>query len=499
MKVLILGGGVIGTTSAYYLAREHGITNVAVLEKSYIGSGNVGRNTTIIRSNYLLPANTHFYEKSMQLWEGLEQDINFNAMVSQRGVLNLYHSDGQRDAYARRGNAMRLADVDAELLDAAAVRTMVPGLDMDNARFPVKGGLLQRRGGTVRHDAVAWGYARAADALGVDIVQGCEVTGFLVENGRCVGVETPLGDIRAGAVGLATAGHSSVMAEKAGFQLPIRSYSLQAMVSEPVKPCLDTVVLYLGTGTYLFQSDKGEIVFGGGEFERLAFAIVAPVAAIGSGAQRGEFDDLVHGLEQFAVVTDHDRPAMPARQKRNDRLPALPVEIVGGFIEQDEVGLGKDQGGEHGAGALAAREGVERRVGLRREAHLRQGGLDPGFDRPVCLGKVFGGGLPGFGTGDQGQLIAHAEEIGDCLARPGLQRLAQDADRAIGRHRAGLRWHFTGNQAQHRRLADAVAADKSGADCGKGEVEAGKEGAALRRGPTERGERDMCRHGSSSA
>jgi sarcosine oxidase subunit beta len=260
---LIVGGGGHGLATAYYLAKEHGVADVAVLEKSWIGSGNVGRNTTIIRSNYLLPANTHFYEKSMQLWEGLEQDINFNAMVSQRGVLNLYHSDVQRDAYARRGNAMRLAGVDAELLDAAAVRAMVPGLDMDNARFPVKGGLLQRRGGTVRHDAVAWGYARAADRRGVDIVQNCEVTGIDVVQGRVTGVQTTRGPIRARRIGLAAAGNSSRVAALAGLRLPIESHALQAFVSEGVKPVLDTVVTFGAGHFYVSQSDKGGLVFGG--------------------------------------------------------------------------------------------------------------------------------------------------------------------------------------------------------------------------------------------
>ena len=187
--VVIVGGGGHGLATAYYLAKEHGITNVAVLEKSWLGSGNIGRNTTIIRSNYLLPGNIPFYEWSLKLWEGLEQDFNFNAMVSQRGVLNLFHSDPQRDAAARRGNAMRLDGIDAELLDRHDVRRMVPFLDFDNARFPIEGGLLQRRGGTVRHDAVAWGYARGADSRGVDIIQNCEVKGIRVENGKVQAVE----------------------------------------------------------------------------------------------------------------------------------------------------------------------------------------------------------------------------------------------------------------------------------------------------------------------
>ncbi len=260
---LIVGGGGHGLATAYYLAKEHGITDVAVLEKGYVGSGNVGRNTTIIRSNYLLPANTHFYEWSLKLWEGLEQDINYNAMVSQRGVLNLFHSDAQRDAYARRGNAMRLAGVDAELLDAAAVHAMVPGIAIDDARFPVKGGLLQRRGGTVRHDAVAWGYARAADRRGVDILQHTEVTGIRVEAGQVVGVETTRGFIGARRVGLAAAGNSSRVAAMAGLRLPIESHVLQAFVSEAVKPLLDTVVTF-GAGHFsVSQSDKGGLVFGG--------------------------------------------------------------------------------------------------------------------------------------------------------------------------------------------------------------------------------------------
>src|SRR6187549_2111420 len=219
--VVIVGGGGHGLATAFYLAKEHGMRNVAVLEKSWLGSGNVGRNTTIVRSNYLLPPNTAFYEWSMKLWEGLEQDLNYNAMVSQRGVLNLYHSDAQRDAYARRGNAMRLAGVDAELLDAAAVRRMVPYLDFENARFPIHGGLLQRRGGTARHDAVVWGYARGADMRGVDIIENCEVTGIDIRNGYVTGLDTTRGAIRAKKIGLAVAGNTSRVASLAGLRLPI--------------------------------------------------------------------------------------------------------------------------------------------------------------------------------------------------------------------------------------------------------------------------------------
>ncbi|MGL4960278.1 MAG: sarcosine oxidase subunit beta family protein [Inquilinus sp.] len=261
--VVIVGGGGHGLATAHYLAKEHGITRVAVLEKGWIGGGNVGRNTTIIRSNYLLPGNIPFYEWSMKLWEGLEQDLNYNAMVSQRGVLNLFHSDAQRDAYARRGNAMRLHGVDAELLDREQVRALVPLLDFDNGRFPIQGGLRQRRGGTVRHDAVAWGYARAADSRGVDIIQNCEVTGIAVEDGAVVGVETTRGRIRAGKVGLACAGNSSRVAALAGLTLPIESHVLQAFVSEGLKPLVDGVITFGAGHFYVSQSDKGGLVFGG--------------------------------------------------------------------------------------------------------------------------------------------------------------------------------------------------------------------------------------------
>ncbi|HEU4378381.1 MAG TPA: sarcosine oxidase subunit beta family protein [Hyphomicrobiaceae bacterium] len=261
--VLVIGGGGHGLATAYYLAKQHGLTNIAVLEKSWIGSGNAGRNTTIIRSNYLMPGNVPFYELSMQLWEGLEQDLNYNAMVSQRGVLNLYHSDPQRDAYARRGNSMRLHGVDAELLNREQVREMVPYLDFESARFPVQGGLLQRRGGTARHDAVVWGYARGADMRGVDIVQGCEVTGIRIDSGRVSGVETTRGFIAAGKVALAVAGNSSRLAGMAGLRLPIESHVLQAFVSEAIKPLIDTVITFGAGHFYVSQSDKGSLVFGG--------------------------------------------------------------------------------------------------------------------------------------------------------------------------------------------------------------------------------------------
>jgi methylglutamate dehydrogenase subunit A len=263
-SVLIIGGGGHGLATAYYLAKEHGITDVAVLEKGWLGGGNTGRNTTIIRSNYLLEPNAHLYELSLKLWEGLSRELNFNAMVSQRGVLNLGHSDSQMEAFARRGNAMRLNGIDAELLSRADVQRMVPLLDFsDHARFPIYGALLQKRGGTARHDAVAWGYARAADRRGVDILQNCEVTGIRVEAGRVRGVETTRGSIAADKVGLAVAGHTSHVAAMAGLRLPIESHVLQAFVSEPLKPFLDTVVTFGVGHFYVSQSDKGELVMGG--------------------------------------------------------------------------------------------------------------------------------------------------------------------------------------------------------------------------------------------
>ncbi|HLC09413.1 MAG TPA: sarcosine oxidase subunit beta family protein [Methyloceanibacter sp.] len=261
--VVIVGGGGHGLATAYYLAKTHGITNVAVLEKSYLGSGNVGRNTTIVRSNYLLPENIAFYERSMKLWEGLSQDLNYNTMVSQRGILNIVHSDAQRNAYVRRGNAMRLSGVDAELLTREQVREYLPFADFDNARFPIRGALMQRRAGTVRHDAVAWGYARGADSRGVDIIEHCEVTGFRIEQGVVKGVETNRGFIGANKVGLAVAGSSSRVAALAGLKLPIEAHVIQAFVTEGIKPLIDNVVTFGAGHFYVSQSDKGGLVFGG--------------------------------------------------------------------------------------------------------------------------------------------------------------------------------------------------------------------------------------------
>ena len=262
--VVIIGGGGHGLATAYYLAREHGIRRVAVLEKNYIGGGNTGRNTTIVRSNYMIDGNTQFYEKSLTLWEGLSRGLNFNVMYSPRGQINLCNSPAQMDQAARRGNIMRLNGIDAELLTRKDVQRKVPILDFsDTARFPIYGGLWQQRAGTVRHDAVAWGFARAADGLGVDIIQCCEVTGYLWDRGKVVGVETTRGNIRAEKVAMAVAGHTSHMAEMAGLRLPIETHLLQAFVTEPIKPILDTVVSFGAVHFYISQSDKGGLVMGG--------------------------------------------------------------------------------------------------------------------------------------------------------------------------------------------------------------------------------------------
>jgi sarcosine oxidase subunit beta len=261
---VVVGGGGHGLATAYYLAKEHGISNVAVLEKGWLGGGNTGRNTTIVRSNYHLDPNAHFYEFSLKLWESLSQELNFNVMYSARGVLNLVHSPADMDSALRRGNAMRLNGIDAKFLSREEIASWIPELDTStSARFPILGGLLQPRGGTVRHDAVAWGYARAADARGVDIIQNCEVTGIRVANGAIAGVDTTRGFIATGKLGIAVAGNSSRLAAMAGIRLPIESHVLQAMVSEPVKPVLDTVVSSGAVHFYISQSDKGELVMGG--------------------------------------------------------------------------------------------------------------------------------------------------------------------------------------------------------------------------------------------
>lgn len=261
--VVIIGGGGHGLSTAYYLAKEYGITNVAVLEKGYLGGGNVGRNTTIVRANYMLPGNSEFYSHSLKLWEGMEQDLNYNTMMSQRGVMNLFHSDGQRDLFAGRGNAMINQGDDAELLTPEQVRAEAPFIDFDNVRFPIYGGLMHRRGGTARHDAVAWGYARGADQRGADLIQNCEVTGIDIEGGVVRGVQTSRGAIRAKKVAIVVAGRSSQVAAMAGMRLPIESHVLQAFVSEGLKPIMPGVISFGMGHFYISQSDKGGLVFGG--------------------------------------------------------------------------------------------------------------------------------------------------------------------------------------------------------------------------------------------
>ncbi|MEM8987591.1 MAG: sarcosine oxidase subunit beta family protein [Pseudomonadota bacterium] len=286
--VVIIGGGGHGLATAYYLAKNHGITNVAVLERGWIGGGNTGRNTTVIRSNYFFPESAAFYDFSLKLYEGLSRDLNYNIMLSQRGMLSLAHSEHDLEMMNRSCNAMQLNGVPADMLTPEQIKKRAPALDASRgARHRIWGGMMQERGGVARHDAVAWGYARQASDLGVDIIQNCDVTGFKLKGGRIVAVETSLGTIGAQKVGVAVAGHSSVIAKMAGFRLPIYSYALQAFVSEPMKPVLDTVILSPATGVYISQSDKGELVIG------------AALDLYASYAQRGNLpvlEDAVAGL-----------------------------------------------------------------------------------------------------------------------------------------------------------------------------------------------------------
>jgi sarcosine oxidase, subunit beta len=262
---IIVGGGGHGLATAYYLAREHGIRDVAVLERGLIGLGNSGRNTTIVRSNYLWDASAHLYEHSLKIWEQLSQDINYNVMFSQRGVLNLAHDAHGLRELRRRVEANRLNGIDSEILSTAQVQRQVPTLNCaPDARYPILGASFQRRGGVARHDALVWGLARAVDALGIDVIQHCEVTAIRQAGGRIIGVDTSRGPIDAQTVGVAVAGHSSMLARMAGFRLPLQSHPLQAFVSEPIKPVLDTVVMSNTVHVYVSQSDKGELVVGAG-------------------------------------------------------------------------------------------------------------------------------------------------------------------------------------------------------------------------------------------
>ncbi|MEM7071004.1 MAG: sarcosine oxidase subunit beta family protein, partial [Pseudomonadota bacterium] len=279
--VIIIGGGGHGLATAYYLAKQCNINKVCVLEKGWIGGGNTGRNTTIIRSNYTWNESAKLYNHAVNLWEGLSRELNFNVMFSQRGLIHLAHNIHDMQEIGRRGHANHLNGVDSEYITPQQVQSFVPTINL-NGRYPVLGGLLQRRGGTARHDAVAWGYARAASKLGVDIIQNCEVTDFIINKNRVIGVETTKGRIKAKKVGCVVAGHASVLAQKAGFRLPIESFPLQALVSEPIKPVIDCVIMSNGVHVYLSQSDKGELVIGAGSDDYISYA------------QRGAFHTIEH-------------------------------------------------------------------------------------------------------------------------------------------------------------------------------------------------------------
>lgn len=282
---IIVGGGGHGLATAYYMAKEHGMRNIAVLEKGWIGGGNTGRNTTIVRSNYLWDEAAFLYEKSMKLWEGLSQDLNYNVMFSQRGVYNLGHTLQDMRDIQRRVNANRLNGVDGEVVNAKELEKRIPHLNCSpDSRYPILGASFQPRGGTARHDAVAWGFARGADSYGVDIIQNCEVTGIRRENGQVLGVETSLGFIESPKVGVVTAGSSSVLAEMAGLRLPLESHPLQAFVSEPIKPVLDTVIMSNAVHGYISQSDKGDLVVGAG------------IDSYNGYGQRGSFTTIEHTM-----------------------------------------------------------------------------------------------------------------------------------------------------------------------------------------------------------
>ena len=289
--VIVVGGGGHGLATAYYLAKEHGITNVAVIEKGYLGGGNTARNTTIIRSNYLWDEAAQLYELSLKLWEGLSKELNYNVMFSQRGVLNLGHNLQDMRDIERRVNANRLNGIDGEVVAPERIKEIAPLINISpNCRYPILGASWQPRGGTARHDAVAWGYARAADALGVDMIQQTEVIGIRRKDGAVVGVETSKGFIGARKVACVTAGSSGLVAGMAGLRLPVESRPLQALVSEPVKPCLDTVVMSNAVHGYVSQSDKGDLVIGAG------------VDSYNGYGQRGSFNIIEHTVQAICEL-----------------------------------------------------------------------------------------------------------------------------------------------------------------------------------------------------
>ncbi|MGR3485987.1 MAG: sarcosine oxidase subunit beta family protein [Paracoccaceae bacterium] len=261
---IVIGAGGHGLATAYHLGREHGITNVAILEKGWLGGGNTGRNTTIIRSNYLQDPSAAIYEKARSLYETMSQDLNYNVMFSPRGVMMLAQTEHEVRGYKRTAHANALQGVATEFIPPARVKQLCPIIELSGPRYPVLGALWQPRGGTARHDAVAWGYARACSDMGMDVIQRCEVTGIRREGGRVTGVETTKGPIATDTLGIVVAGHSGRLADMAGFRLPLESVALQALVSEPVKPCMDVVVMANTVHGYMSQSDKGEMVIGGG-------------------------------------------------------------------------------------------------------------------------------------------------------------------------------------------------------------------------------------------
>jgi len=263
-EAIIIGGGGHGLATAYYLAKKHNMRNIAVLEKGWIGGGNTGRNTTIIRSNYLWDASAGLYDHALKIWENLSQELNYNIMFSQRGVLNLAHNEHDVKEIRRRVSANKLNGIDSEWVDPHQIKKLVPIMNTENCRYPVLGASYQPRAGVARHDAVAWGYAMRADELGVDIIQNCEVKKIRTAKGKVQGVETSKGFIRSNRVGVVASGHTSVLAATAGIKLPLQSKALQALVSEPIKPVINTVVMSNAVHAYVSQSDKGELVIGAG-------------------------------------------------------------------------------------------------------------------------------------------------------------------------------------------------------------------------------------------
>ena len=394
-EVVVVGAGGHGLATAYYLAKEHGVTDVAVLEKGYVGGGNTGRNTEVVRSNYLWDEAAHLYEFSLKLWEGLSRDLNFNLMYSKRGVLSLGHSLQEMRDIARRIHANRLNGIDSELLTPQEVKEIVPIIDISkDARYPILGASYQRRGGTARHDAVAWGFARAADARGVDVIQQCEVTGFRQENGRVVGVDTTQGYIGAKKVAVVTAGNSGVLAEMAGFRLPIESHPLQAWVTEPIKPVLHSVVMSNAVHAYISQTDRGELLAGGRH--RLVHRLWAARQLQRPGARHRSAGGVVPDLQQApddAAVGRHCRHVsgrVPDNRRHAGRWPLLQLRL-GHRRVQGDTGLGL---------------GIRPHAGYRTDARARRAVFPgPVQDRPPHRRTRRGRGRP---LAANGKLEIHA-------------------------------------------------------------------------------------------